>query len=33
VAGAHPESYVKLADPIFFRTAVNTVVFLVVAIN
>ena len=30
----HPESYVKLAeDPIFFRTAVNTVVFLVVAIN
>ena len=30
----HPESYVKLFDdPIFFRTAVNTVVFLVVAIN
>ena len=30
----HPESYVKLfEDPIFFRTAVNTVVFLVVAIN
>ena len=30
----HPESYVKLAeDPIFFRTAVNTIVFLVVAIN
>ena len=30
----HPESYVKLAsDPIFFRTAVNTVVFLVIAIN
>ncbi len=30
----HPESYVKLfADPIFFRTAVNTVVFLVVAVN
>ncbi len=29
-----PESYVKLFDdPIFFRTAVNTVVFLVVAIN
>jgi ABC-type sugar transport system permease subunit len=27
-------SYVKLADdPIFFRTAINTVVFLVVAIN
>ena len=30
----HPESYMKLAeDPIFFRTAINTVVFLVVAIN
>ena len=30
----HPESYVKLfEDPIFFRTVVNTVVFLVVAIN
>jgi multiple sugar transport system permease protein len=30
----HPESYVKLFDdPIFFRTAVNTVIFLVVAIN
>ena len=30
----HPESYIKLfEDPIFFRTAVNTVVFLVVAIN
>jgi len=30
----HPESYVKLfVDPIFFRTAVNTVIFLVVAIN
>lgn len=30
----HPESYVKLFnDPIFFRTAINTVVFLVVAIN
>jgi multiple sugar transport system permease protein len=30
----HPASYVKLFDdPIFFRTAVNTVVFLVVAIN
>lgn len=29
-----PESYVKLsADPIFFRTAVNTVVFLAIAIN
>jgi multiple sugar transport system permease protein len=30
----HPESYVKLLDdPIFFRTAINTVVFVVVAIN
>jgi multiple sugar transport system permease protein len=30
----HPASYVKLFDdPIFFRTAINTVVFLVVAIN
>jgi multiple sugar transport system permease protein len=30
----HPESYVRLFDdPIFFRTAINTVVFLVVAIN
>jgi multiple sugar transport system permease protein len=30
----HPESYVKLFDdPIFFRTAINTVVFLLVAIN
>jgi multiple sugar transport system permease protein len=30
----HPDSYVKLFDdPIFLRTAVNTVVFLVVAIN
>ena len=30
----HPESYVKLFDdPIFFRTAINTVLFLVVAIN
>ena len=29
-----PQSYVKLfEDPIFFRTAINTVVFLVVAIN
>ncbi len=29
-----PASYAKLfADPIFFRTAVNTVIFLVVAIN
>src|ERR1043165_5279122 len=30
----HPASYVRLFDdPIFFRSAVNTVVFLVVAIN
>ena len=30
----HPQSYVQLFDdPIFFRTAINTVVFLVVAIN
>lgn len=30
----HPSSYEELlADPIFFRTAVNTVIFLVVAIN
>jgi multiple sugar transport system permease protein len=30
----HPESYVKLFDdPIFFRTAVNTLIFLVVGIN
>ena len=30
----HPQSYVKLfEDPIFFRTAVNTIIFLVVAIN
>jgi multiple sugar transport system permease protein len=30
----HPESYSKLFDdPIFFRTAVNTLVFLLVAIN
>jgi multiple sugar transport system permease protein len=30
----HPDSYVRLfEDPIFFRTAINTVVFLVVAIN
>jgi multiple sugar transport system permease protein len=29
-----PQNYVKLAaDPIFFRTALNTVVFLVVAVN
>jgi len=30
----HPESYVKLVDdPIFFRTAINTIIFVVVAIN
>jgi multiple sugar transport system permease protein len=30
----HPQSYVQLAnDPIFFRSVVNTLVFLVVAIN
>jgi multiple sugar transport system permease protein len=30
----HPESYVKLfEDPIFFRTVINTLVFLVVGIN
>jgi multiple sugar transport system permease protein len=30
----HPASYVKLFDdPIFFRTVVNTLVFLIVAIN
>ena len=30
----HPSSYVKLFDdPIFFRTAINTVIFIVVAIN
>jgi multiple sugar transport system permease protein len=30
----NPQSYVKLfEDPIFFRTAVNTVVFLLVAVN
>src|SRR6185436_6724490 len=30
----HPASYVKLFDdPIFFRTVINTIVFLVVAIN
>lgn len=30
----HPQSYVALFnDPIFFRTAINTLVFLVVAIN
>ena len=30
----HPESYVRLfADPIFIRTAINTIVFLLVAVN
>ena len=30
----HPESYARLfADPIFVRTAINTVVFLLVAVN
>ncbi len=30
----HPQSYVQLfEDPIFFRTLINTIVFLVVAIN
>ncbi len=30
----HPESYTKLfADPIFFRSLVNTLIFLIVAIN
>jgi multiple sugar transport system permease protein len=30
----HPSSYVKLFDdPIFFRTAINTVVFVLVAVN
>mgnify|MGYP000561812516 CR=1 FL=1 len=30
----NPESYVKLfADPIFFRTVINTLIFLIVAIN
>jgi multiple sugar transport system permease protein len=30
----HPSSYQKLfEDPIFFRTAINTVIFIVVAIN
>ena len=29
-----PQNYVKLAeDPVFFRTAINTVVFLLVAVN
>ena len=30
----HPESYVRLfADPIFFRTVVNTIFFLLIAVN
>ena len=30
----HPESYTKLfADPIFFRTLLNTLIFVVVAVN
>ena len=30
----HPESYVRLFDdPIFFRTVINTIVFLVVAVG
>ena len=30
----HPHSYVKLfADPIFFRTVINTLVFLIVGVN
>jgi len=30
----HPASYVKLfEDPIFFRSAINTIVFILVAIN
>ena len=30
----HPDSYVRLfADPIFFRSLINTVVFIVVAVN
>ena len=30
----HPQSYVKLfEDPIFFRSVVNTLVFLIIAIN
>ena len=30
----HPDSYQRLfADPIFFRTVINTVVFVVVAVN
>ena len=30
----HPESYTKLfEDPIFFRTVINTAVFVIVAVN
>jgi multiple sugar transport system permease protein len=30
----HPDSYVRLfADPIFFRTMINTVIFVVVSVN
>jgi multiple sugar transport system permease protein len=30
----HPDSYVRLfADPIFFRTVINTIVFVVVSVN
>ena len=30
----HPHSYVKLfADPIFFRTVINTLIFLLVGVN
>jgi multiple sugar transport system permease protein len=30
----HPASYVQLFnDPIFFRTAINTILFLVIAVN
>ena len=30
----HPDSYVRLfADPIFFRTVINTVIFVVVSVN
>ena len=34
VVGARPENYTKLfADPIFLRTAINTIIFVVVAVN
>ncbi|MEO8119185.1 MAG: sugar ABC transporter permease, partial [Rhodoferax sp.] len=30
----HPDSYERLfADPIFFRTVINTVIFVVVSVN